>query len=119
MKPGFEFLGLGRIRGGEADNEIGGVRDPDPVLLVDGEVERPEERFAWLGAVTLAEDPAFGPVTLGEMQELTLRDAQSPYVAAGVAMMPCIKPSLPLKVTPSGGVSGLPFLSNTAIDIPP
>src|SRR5262250_3402105 len=37
----------------------------------------------------------------------------------GVAMMPCISPSCPLKVIPSGGVSGLPFLSNTAIDLPP
>src|SRR5262249_50907216 len=37
----------------------------------------------------------------------------------GVAMMPCIKPSRPLKVIPFGGVSGLPFLSNTAIDLPP
>jgi hypothetical protein len=37
----------------------------------------------------------------------------------GVAMMPCINPSWPLKVIPSGGVSGLPFLSNTAIDFPP
>src|SRR5262249_56857120 len=37
----------------------------------------------------------------------------------GVAMMPCIKPSRPLKVIPSSGVSGLPDLSNTAIDLPP
>src|SRR5262247_4406258 len=37
----------------------------------------------------------------------------------GVAMMPCISPSCPLKVIPSGGVSGLPVLSNTAIDLPP
>src|SRR5262249_13899955 len=37
----------------------------------------------------------------------------------GVAMMPCISPSCPLKVIPSDGVSGLPFLSNTAIDLPP
>src|SRR5262249_18798423 len=37
----------------------------------------------------------------------------------GVAMMPCISPSRPSKVMPSGGVSGLPFLSNTAIDLPP
>src|SRR5262245_9204012 len=34
-------------------------------------------------------------------------------------MMPCIRPSLPSKVMPSGGVSGLPLLSNTAIDLPP
>src|SRR5215470_3084031 len=34
-------------------------------------------------------------------------------------MMPCISPSCPSNVMPSGGVSGLPFLSNTAIDLPP
>src|SRR5215475_3027379 len=33
--------------------------------------------------------------------------------------MPCISPSFPLNVMPSGGVSGLPFLSNTAMDLPP
>ena len=33
--------------------------------------------------------------------------------------MPCISPSRPSKVMPSGGVSGLPFLSNTAIEWPP
>src|SRR5215813_4918304 len=38
---------------------------------------------------------------------------------AGVAMIPCISPSWPLNVIPSGGVSGLPFLSKTAIDLAP
>src|SRR5262249_26731959 len=37
----------------------------------------------------------------------------------GVAMMPCISPSCPLKVIPSGGVNGLPFLSNTVRHLPP
>src|SRR5262249_45637795 len=36
----------------------------------------------------------------------------------GVTMMPCISPSCPLKVIPSGGVRGLRFLSNAAIDLP-
>src|SRR5580693_8475848 len=34
-------------------------------------------------------------------------------------MMPCISPRRPPNVMPSGGVSGLPFLSNTAIEWPP
>src|SRR5262249_18504099 len=34
-------------------------------------------------------------------------------------MMPCISPSCPLKEIPSGGVSGLPVLATTAIDLPP
>src|SRR5262245_11765009 len=37
----------------------------------------------------------------------------------GVTMTPCISPRRPLKLIPSGGVSGLPLLSNTAIDLPP
>src|SRR5262245_66151060 len=34
-------------------------------------------------------------------------------------MTPCISPSLPSNVMPSGGVNGLPFLSKTVIDFPP
>src|SRR6516164_6770651 len=34
-------------------------------------------------------------------------------------MIPCNIPSLPSNVMPSGGVSGFPFLSNTAIEWPP
>ena len=37
----------------------------------------------------------------------------------GVTMTPCISPSLPSNVMPSGGVSGLPFLSNTVMDLLP
>src|SRR5215468_1834462 len=79
---GLEIFGFARIRGREARHLIAGVRDPDPILLVDGKVEWPEERLARLGAVTFADDLAFSPVTLGEVQELALRDAESPHVAA-------------------------------------
>src|SRR5215510_5343945 len=82
---GPEIFGFARIRGREARHFIAGVRDPDPILLINGQVKWAEERLSPLG----------------------------------VAMMPCISPSFPLKVIPSGGVSGLPFLSNTAIDLPP
>src|SRR5262249_53895912 len=61
---------------------IAGVRDPDPILLIDGEVKWPEKRLARLGAVAFADDPTLGPVTLGKVQELALRDAESPNVAA-------------------------------------
>src|SRR4029077_2008368 len=37
----------------------------------------------------------------------------------GVTMTPCISPSLPSNVIPSGGVNGFPLLSNTEIDFPP
>src|SRR5262247_2353385 len=79
---GLEIVGFARIRGRKARHFIAGVRDPDPILLIDGEVKWPEERLARLGAVAFADDPALGPVTLGDVDELALRDAQSPYVAA-------------------------------------
>src|SRR5262252_4793779 len=79
---GLEIFGFARIRGREARHFIAGVRDPDPILLINGEVERRRERLARLGTVALADDPALGPVTLGEVQELALRDAESPHVAA-------------------------------------
>src|SRR5262245_35467431 len=78
---GLEILDVARIRGREARHFIAGVRDPDPILLVDGEVKWPEERLAWLSAVAFADDPALGPITLREVQELALRHAQSPHVA--------------------------------------
>src|SRR5262245_31671704 len=78
---GLEIFDFARIRGREACHFIAGVRDPDPILLINGKVEWPEERLARLGAVAFADDPALGPVTLGEVQELALRDAESPHVA--------------------------------------
>jgi len=42
----------------------------------------PDERLARLGAVAFADNPALGPVTLGEVDELSLRDTQSPHVPA-------------------------------------
>src|SRR5262245_58605160 len=74
---GLEIPGFAWIRGRKARHFIAGVRDPDPILLVDGEVKRAKERLARLGTVAFTDDPAFGPVTLGEVQELALRDAES------------------------------------------
>src|SRR5262244_1290509 len=79
---GLEIFGFARISGREPRHLIAGVRDPDPILLIAGEVNWPEERLARLGAVAFADDTAFGPVTLGDVDELALRDAQSPDVAA-------------------------------------
>src|SRR5215813_12530700 len=78
----LEIFGFARIRGREARDFIAGVRNPDPILLINGEVKWPEERLARLGAVAFADDPAPGPITLGEMQELALRDAESPDITA-------------------------------------
>src|SRR5215469_8062774 len=78
----LEIFGFARIRSREARHFIACVRDPDPILLINGEVKWPEERLARLGTVAFADDPALGPVTLGEVYELALRDAESPYVAA-------------------------------------
>src|SRR5262249_50907217 len=79
---GLEIFGLARIRGRKARHFIAGVRDPDPILLVDDKVEWSEERLARLGAVAFADDPGLGPVTLGDVDGLALRAAQRPHVAA-------------------------------------
>src|SRR5262250_682226 len=78
---GLEIVGFARIRGREARYLVAGVRDPDPILLIDGEMKWPEERLARLCAVAFADDSAPGPVTLGNVHELALRDAESPHVA--------------------------------------
>src|SRR5262249_49157769 len=79
---GLEIFGFARIRGREARHFIARVRDPDPILLINREVKWREERLARLGAVAFAYNPASGPVTLWEIQELALRDAEGPHVAA-------------------------------------
>src|SRR5262245_64008271 len=70
---GLEIVGFARIRGREARHFIAGVRDPDPIPLINGEVKWPEERLARLGAVAFADDPALGPVTLGVVDEVALQ----------------------------------------------
>src|SRR5262245_5125226 len=65
--------------------------------MVDGKVEWPEERLARLGAVAFADDPTLGPVTLGEVQELALRYAQSPHVAARRDDDALHQPELPIE----------------------
>src|SRR5262245_1032118 len=97
---GLEIFGFAGIRGREARHFVAGVRDPDPILLINGEVKWPEERFARLGAVAFAHDPALGPVTLGEVQELTLRDAESPHVAARRGDDALHQPELPIEGDP-------------------
>src|SRR5262249_25927732 len=94
---GLEILDLRWIRGREARHFITGVRDPDPILLIDGEVKWPEERLARLGAVAFADDPTLGPVTLGEIYELALRDTESPHVAARRDDDALHQPELPIE----------------------
>src|SRR5262245_42286542 len=94
---GLEIFGFAWIRDREARHFIAGVRDPDPILLVDGEVKWPEERLARLGAVAFADDPALGPVTLGEVYELALRNAESPNVAARRGDDALHQPELPVE----------------------
>jgi hypothetical protein len=60
-----------------------GVGHPDAVLLVNREVERPHERLAGFLTGTLANDLTPGHITLGEVDQLVLRDSESPYIAAG------------------------------------
>src|SRR5215831_903334 len=77
---GLEVFDFARIRRKEARHFIARVRDPDPILLIDGEVKWPEERLARFGTVAFADNLALGPVPLGKMYELALRDTQSPHV---------------------------------------
>src|SRR5262249_27623943 len=60
-------------------------------------VKWPEERLARFGAIAFADDPTLGPVTLGEVQELALRDAQSPHVAARRDDDALHQPELPIE----------------------
>src|SRR5262249_43712526 len=94
---GLEIFGFARIRGREARHFIAGVRDPDSILLIDGKVKWPEERLARLGAIAFADDPAFSPVTLGEVQELAFGDAESPHVAARRDDDSLHQPELPIE----------------------
>src|SRR5215472_5883198 len=64
----FECLDLGRIGGGESSNVVDtGIRNPDPVLLVDAEVERRPKGFAGLRVIALAHDTAVTRIALGEL----------------------------------------------------
>src|SRR5215469_10879553 len=93
----LEIFDFARICGREARHFIAGVRDPDPILLIDGEVKWPKERLARLGAIAFADNPTLGPVTLGEVQELALRDAQSPHVATRRDDDALHQPELPIE----------------------
>src|SRR5215470_15099102 len=94
---GLEIFGFARIRGREARHLIAGVRDPDPLLLINSQVKRADERLARLGAVAFADDSALGPITLGEVEELALRDAESPHVAARRDDDALHQPELPIE----------------------
>src|SRR5271157_4857940 len=72
----LEIFDLGWIGGGKAGNVVDtAVGHPNPILLVDGEMERRQERLAWLRRVALADDLALGQVALGKVDELPLLDA--------------------------------------------
>src|SRR5579863_10193957 len=93
VEPDLEVLSLARIRGGEARDMVdAAVGHPDAVLLVDAKVEWRAERLAWLGAVSLANDPAFGQIALGEVHKLALLDAKDPDVSAGCDNDPLHQP---------------------------
>jgi hypothetical protein len=79
-----EFLRLARIGRWKPRNVPGeSVGHPYSVLLVDTEVEWPQERFARLRVVALANDLALGQIALRKIDKLALRRAEYPHVAAG------------------------------------
>src|SRR5450631_1505780 len=80
---GLEVLGLARIGGRKARDVVNSaIGHPDPFLLVDAEVKWRDKRLAWFCVVTLANDLAFGQITLGKVHELPLLDPQYQDVAA-------------------------------------
>ena len=116
----LEVLDLARIGGGEPRNVVdAAVADPNPVLLIDGQMERRAKRLARLGAIALADDPTLGQVALREETSWLFSTPRTQTSPLGVTITPCIRPSRPPKVMPSGGVSGLPVLSKTVIDLLP
>src|SRR6516164_2322894 len=83
----LESFHFARIGCGESGDPIGAcVRDPDPVLLVDREVERRSQVARVLPRVpctVLKQQFALGWITFGEMDHLTLLDVNGPNIAAG------------------------------------
>src|SRR5215475_4005010 len=72
----FECLDLSRIGGGESRNVIDtGIGNPDPVLLVDAEMERRLKGLAGLRVIALANDTAVTRIALGKVDELPLLNA--------------------------------------------
>ncbi len=79
----LEILDLAWIGRGEPRNVVNAaVADPNPVLLIDAQMEWRAERLARLGAIALADDSALGQVALREEDELALLHTQNPHVAA-------------------------------------
>ncbi len=82
----------------------------------------------WNGAVKDLHGSALSPSQtmrplfqspLGKCSSCRLETPSAHTSPLGAVMMPCISPSRPPKLMPSGGVSGLPSLSNTVIDLLP
>src|SRR5262249_42893609 len=98
-----EFLHFRGIRCGKARDVSGNrVAYPDAILLIDGEMERSDERLAWLDLAAFADNLTFRVITAGEEQKLALRNAQCPDVAAGRDDYPLHKTEPSAKSDPLG-----------------
>ena len=82
----------------------------------------------WNGAVNDLHGSALSPSQtilpffqspLGKCSSWRLETPNAHTSPLGAVMMPCIRPSRPPKLMPSGGVRGLPSLSNTVMDLLP
>src|SRR5271165_3769627 len=84
VEPDLEVLGFARVGGRETRDVIdAAVRHPYPVLLIYGQMEWCRERLARLRRISLANNPAFRQIAVGEMNQLPLLDTENPNVAAG------------------------------------
>src|SRR5262249_57293734 len=66
-----ELFCFARIRGGKTRYvTASGIRDPNPVLLINAQMERRPKRFSRLYVTPLAQNLALGQIPFGEMKEL-------------------------------------------------
>ena len=100
----FDFAGIGS---GETNHVVrDGVGNPDAVLLVDGESERPDE-FAGvlqrIAGLVLAEELDLGRVALGKLHDLALDQVERPDISARRGDDALHLADLAVKVPPLGG----------------
>ena len=83
-EPDLDLLGFAGIVGREARHRVAAVGDPDPILLIHREVERPldlERAVHGLAIHGAAQDAPLRGVALGQMNDLALFIVERPDVA--------------------------------------
>src|SRR5450631_3192479 len=79
----LDLLGFAGIARWEARHRVVGIADPDPILLIDGEVEWPldlERAVHGFAIHNAAEDAALRGVSLRQIDNLVLFIVERPHV---------------------------------------